>query len=365
MAKIPFREEVYVESFKETKKFFLAGDMGGTNTNFGIFSLDTKNPVLLFSVHYKSKEIESFPETVKHLCDYIKSEYNIEIDNSVFGAAGVVKQNRLYAQPTNTKWPIDVNEIKKITGIKNLILINDFEAVGFGIESVDPKDIAIINQGIEIPKAQRACLGAGTGLGKSLLIWSESLNMYIPQPSEGGHADFIVHDKEEFGFLEFMQKNIALPMAIEENKNCVISWEHVLSGIGIQYIYLYLKEIRKYKPNQYSQEIEAKDFNPDRISHFAQVDPQSKETFLWYSKFYARCAKNLALDMLTLNGIYIAGGIAAKNLAVFQDQVFMDEFLACNRQIDLLKNIPIKIILDYNVSLYGAVVAGKHFGIIK
>ena len=69
--------------------------------------------------------------------------------------------------------------------------------------------------------------------------------------------------------------------------------------------------------------------------------------------------------MLALNGIYIAGGIAAKNLAVFKDQVFMDEFLACNRQIDLLKNIPIKIILDYNVSLYGAVIAGKYFGIIK
>ena len=51
-------------------------------------------------------------------------------------------------------------------------------------------------------------------------------------------------------------------------------------------------------------------------------------------------------------GIYIAGGIAAKNRDIFKTRIFMQEFL--NADTIWLKKIPIKVILDTKVGLYGA-----------
>lgn len=96
-------------------------------------------------------------------------------------------------------------------------------------------------------------------------------------------------------------------------------------------------------------------------------DALCKDAFLYYAQFYARCAKNFTLDVLALNGIYIAGGIAAKNISIFQHPVFMEEFVKCGRHSQLLKNVPVYVIANYNVNLYGAAVyiEYRHAGIMK
>ena len=73
-----------------------------------------------------------------------------------------------------------------------------------------------------------------------------------------------------------------------------------------------------------------------------------------YARFYARCAKDFALNALAVGGVYIAGGIAAKNLPMFELPAFMKEFVNCGKQQALLQEIPVYVITDYNVSLYGA-----------
>ncbi|MCL4361469.1 glucokinase [Candidatus Dependentiae bacterium] len=354
MIQLPFREDVYVENivYDPNGKYFLAGDIGGTNTNFGIFRLDSQ-PVLLFSIHYKSQDITDFPQVVNTVCQYVQENYKITLNIGCFGAAGIVKENHQYSQPTNLPWPLSVPDIKRASCLKELILINDFEAVGYGIDFLSSDKFAVINTGIEHAKSNKACIGAGTGLGKALMRWSSSYKKYVTIPTEGGHADFVVHNQNELELVKFIQKDLQMP--------CNVSWEHVLSGKGIQRIYKFLIILKKYPKNEYTAEIEAYDFNPDRISFYAQKDELCRETFLWYSKFYARCAKNYTLDTLALAGIYIGGGIAAKNLPIFQEPHFLNEFRLCGKYSKLLSTIPIYIILDYNVSLYGALGAYNYY----
>jgi glucokinase len=76
--------------------------------------------------------------------------------------------------------------------------------------------------------------------------------------------------------------------------------------------------------------------------------------------FYARCAKNIALDTLAMGGIYIAGGIAAKNKEIFQTEEFIQSFEASLKRSDVLKQIPIYLIVNYDVSLYGACLAAMY-----
>jgi glucokinase len=344
-------EVMYVDHFEREYPFFLAGDIGGTNSNFGLFSLVPERPVLVLSLHYKSKEISDFTQFMKEVVDYLASQYDLTFDSACLGAAGIVFPHRVSARPTNLSLEINTNQIKKVTGLKDLFLINDFEAVALGIELLAPKSIVPLNQDAKYHKhANRAFIGAGTGLGKGMLLWHRDAKRYLPLASEGGHADAVFHSEKEFALGRFIHDTYV---------KCPVSWEMVLSGAGIQKIYHFLGTLNAYPETQYSREIAEKDFDPDRISFYADHDPKSKDTFDMYRTFYARACKNFVLEALALDGIYIAGGIAAKNRGLFFDPLFMEEFVKCGKQSKQLQEIPVLLITDYNVSLYGAVVAAQ------
>ncbi len=344
------REELLVENFDKAGPFFLAGDIGGTNSNFGIFSLKDR-PLLIAAMHYKSKDITDFTLFMQQVLADIKARYAIEFKSACIGAAGVVYPHRVTVQPTNLPFEINTHDIAHATGLKDLFLINDFEAVALGVELISPEDIIVISKGTTRLHSNMGFLGAGTGLGKSIKVWcAGNGGSYVPVSSEGGHADAAFYEGEELGFSAFVYANYGL---------CPISWEAVLSGYGIQKIYRFLGTQRDYPLTKVSKEIEEHDLNPDLISTYAREDLRCKDTFEFYVKMYARCAKNFALDALTLNGLYIAGGIAAKNIALFKDPLFMGEFVRCGKQSARLATMPIYLISNYNVSLYGAVVAAQ------
>lgn len=343
------REVMYVEHFDRSYPFFLAGDIGGTNSNFGIFSLAPERPVLLFSIHYKSQQITDFTQFMKQVVSYLKSQYEVSFTSACLGAAGIVYPHRISAWPTNLRFEININEIQKVTGLSDICLINDFEAVALGVDRIDSQHILSINSKAKHHKrANRAFLGAGTGLGKSISLWHREEHRYLPVASEGGHADAVFLSEQEFALNQFIH---------ERYNTCPVSWEDVLSGSGIQKIYHFLGTRKDYPITEYTAEIAAKDFDPDRISFFAEHDPRSKDTFDIYRTFYARACKNFVLEALALDGMYIAGGIAAKNKRLFFDPEFMKEFTKCGKQSRQLAAVPVLLITDYNVSLYGAVVA--------
>ena len=346
------QEVQYVQDIEYTEPFFLAADIGGTNSNFGIFSLQRPDPQLVLSLHYKSKQITDFTALMVQVVTSLKERYNIIPKRSCIGAAGIVYPHRVAATPTNLKnVEINTNDVMKATGLKELFLINDFEAVALGLELLDPKDIISINdKGVYRKHANVGFIGAGTGLGKSWLVWHRDENRYFPVASEGGHADASFHGDFECDLSNFIHNEYSV---------CPISWETILSGQGIAKIYRFLGTKKKYPITDSTREIEAHDFHPDRISYYAQRDERAKDTFELYAKFYARCAKNFALDALTLNGLYIAGGIASKNVSLFNNPLFLAEFTRCGKQSAQLASIPVSVIANYNVSLYGAVVADR------
>ena len=334
------KEEIYVESVPRDIEGILAVDVGGTNSNFGVFQFKNDKLILLFSVHAKSQEITDFPALVKEVLEFIQSRYDITIYNSLFACAGVVSPERDRSEPTNLSIVIDAHAIKRATGLKCVYIVNDFEVIGYGIDLIDPKDLVKVRSGTERTYSNKAILGAGTGLGKCIMFWSDRARRYIPVASEGGHADFAAQHPIELKLIEFIQKT--------EGFTCNVSWEDVLSGDGIKRIYAFF-----HANNAHHNEREQSP-HPDEIFKSRDFDDHSKMTFELYTKFYARCAKDFVLEALALGGIYIAGGIAAHNLPMFQLPAFTEEFLNCGKLRNYLEEVPVYVITDYNVSLYGA-----------
>jgi glucokinase len=94
-----------------------------------------------------------------------------------------------------------------------------------------------------------------------------------------------------------------------------------------------------------------------KIASFAQDDSDylCYQTMKIFVEAYGAEAGNLALKLLPYGGLYIAGGIAAKNLPLMTEGSFMKAFRAKGRMRELLSNIPVYIVLNTEVGLMGAV----------
>jgi len=337
-----FEEKKYVAEIPRNITCILGVDIGGTNSNFGIFQARDGRPILLLSLHVKSKKIKEFPPVVNDLLSFVKQAYGITISHALFAAAGVVSPDKDYSKPTNLPIIIDAAEIKKATELTCVYVVNDFEVIGYGLDLIAPKDLVLVNKGVARERANKAILGAGTGLGKCIMIWEQDRDQYIPIASEGGHEDFAVQNGLELELVEFIKHR--------EKRPCNISWEDVLSGQGIQRIYQFFHARSNDGRDAAREQVP----HPDEIFNARNHDQHSRDTFELYTALYARCAKNFALDVLARGGVYIAGGIAANNLEMFKLPLFMEEFVNCGKQAELLREVPIWVITDYNVSLYGA-----------
>lgn len=348
------------EKLLETKFSFyvLGADVGGTNTNIGIAGIKNSKPALLFSLDFKSQELKSLIPAVDKTLAYADKNHNIKINSACFGVAGIVSPTQDVVNLTNVNWNISKKEIIGETTLDNVLIINDFQAIGYGFNLLDPNNK---NDMLEIrwDKSQKnsfsakAILGAGTGLGKSILVYDKHYNIYIPIPSEGGHEDFPVQNEFEIQLLNFIKRlrGISQP----------VTYEELLSGRGIESIYLFLQKLQKFDVTKYSEEINKSKDKVNLISRYRQLDETCKETFRLFTKFYGRCAKNFVLDTMATGGLYIAGGIASKNREIFKSEDFLGEFENAYRRIDVLKKVPIYIIVNYDVSLIGACLAAMYY----
>jgi len=339
-----YREEIYTDLPVNKRLVYLVGDIGGTNANFAFFLIDGGVPKMLRSVHYKSSEITDFTSVVKDILAHAHKELGVIITTACLAAAGVISERRDFSKPTNASFVIDSGALTEHTSLRCVTLANDFEVIGYGIDLIDVSSVIPVHRGAQQKKGNKAILGAGTGLGKCILVWDKDRNYHIPVASEGGHADFAPHTDLDFELVNFIKET--------EEFTCPVSWEDVLSGNGIQRIYRFFK---KRNNSQVAHTTLAdKGPHPDEIFNSRTLDDHSARTFELYAALYGRCAKNFALDSLALGGVYIAGGIAAKNIPLFQQPSFLQEFTACGKQRDILTTMPIFVIKDYNVSLYGA-----------
>jgi glucokinase len=145
---------------------------------------------VLFNKVYKNDGYESLLEVVKVFLQESKSP--LSPSTACFAVAGPVSNNR--AVLTNRGWEIDGPKLGAALGLRRIRIVNDFEAVGYGLLSLNEEtDCVTLQKAEKSPVGPIACIGPGTGLGECFLAWNGS--GYCCYPSEGGHAEFAPRDE--------------------------------------------------------------------------------------------------------------------------------------------------------------------------
>lgn len=340
----------------KTKHFdtiILSGDIGGTNTNLALMGKNKDGFTQIFDRHYKTQEEKSLLEPLSRFLNDAKVEVSDFVYPEIFciSGAGPVVNNSITL--TNAPWNIDLKEIEKHLGIKGVV-INDFTAISYGVVLLDAENTSEITQLTHtdgsLPKAEngtRLVVGAGTGLGTGYLNPTKA--GLVAYPSEGGHISLTPYDDETIGLYRYLAKKF----------NEVPGAESAVSGLGIANIYAYLHSLPSYEKTAIVQEIHAlkETDRPAMIAKNIKNDALCARVMDIFTKLYARVCANACLTFLPSGGLYLAGGIAAKNEAFFlEDNRFMEAFESSYREHtqNILRRVPVYIVRNYDVSLYGA-----------
>jgi glucokinase len=319
----------------------IAGDIGGTKTLLGLYApgRDVRQPIEEREFH--SASFPGLEDVVRKFLAEVKQP----VTAASFDVAGPVRGGR--AHLTNLPWVIEEAQLARELGLRQVSLLNDLEAIAYAVPRLHEDELHTINIGEPNQNGPIAIVAPGTGLGEAFLIWNGS--SYIPCASEGGHAGFAPTDSLEAELWGYLHRRYGH-----------VSYERVCSGSGIPNIYDGLRELGE---EQESPEVAAQlagltDRTPLIMQRATEgTDPLCVGTLNIFTAALGAEAGNLAIKILASGGVYLAGGIPPRILPQLSAGGFMRAFVAKGRMSDLLRAMPVKVVL-VNAALLGVALYG-------
>jgi glucokinase len=321
---------------KSKFELILAGDVGGTNTRLGLFEVTRGRFRLVSEKNYPSKKYKGLENI---LGDFLRSRRGIV--SACFGVAGPVTEEVIIA--TNLPWWIDIQSLQRVLSLNKLEVINDLVANAYGISVLKKGDFEILNAG-RAKKGNQALISAGTGLGEAILFWDGK--QHVPSPSEGGHAEFGPRNHLEMELFNYLSDRFDH-----------VSYERILSGEGLFHIYQFLKESKRFglEPSWLSEKMKQED-PAEVISETARLKKNRlcAKALDLFTSIYGAAAGNLALQVMSLGGVYIGGGIAPRIIWKLKDGTFTKAFRDKGRLSRIVSQIPVRVIKNERTALLGA-----------
>jgi glucokinase len=260
-----------------------------------------------------------------------------------FGVAGPVLRG--VVRTTNLPWVVDQSELWRFLGTPHIRILNDLEAMAWGIELLEEKDFLPLQDGVVDPDGGAALIAAGTGLGQALLPRIDG--RFHPSPTEGGHASFSPIDDEMDAFLAWMRAR---------SPHGHVSAERAVSGIGLHGMYTFFHDPARGGSVPHLTEGPGLNAALSASAKNGSCDGCVRALGL-FVRCYGVEAGNLALKAGATAGLYIGGGIAGKNLDAMKDGRFIAAFRAKGRFEEYLSRIPVQVILNEATPLLGAALA--------
>ena len=242
---------------------------------------------------------------------------------------------------TNLPWQFSQTALKAQLQLHELVLINDFTAIAHAIPQLSTEQKVQIGVGEAIHGKPISICGPGTGLGVANLVAIDGA--WHSLSGEGGHVDFAPVDQQEIAILNFLMTKYAR-----------VSYEQLLSGLGLEQIYQALSFIK----NGTASQLSAKEITTNGLANHCEL---CAETIAQFCRVLGSFAGNLALTLGSYGGVYIAGGIVPRFIEYFQASDFRMRFEAKGRMSGFNQPMPTFVVTEEQPGLLGASAYLKQF----
>ena len=236
---------------------------------------------------------------------------------------------------SNLPWTVSLSATRAQSGLHELQLINDFEAVALAIPYLQPETLVPLNGDADPAQAFPALvLGAGTGLGAALRFADGERPVLA---SEIGHAALGAGNALELQVLGKLLQRWAH-----------VDNERVLSGSGLMNLYPCLCELRGVTPVWTSTEalIGAARGGEDALA---------VETLQVFCAWLGSLAGDAAIAV-GARSVYLAGGISAHVQDFLADGRFRERFLNKGVLTEVLRQVPVWRVEHGQLGVLGAAV---------
>ena len=303
-------------------KRVLLADIGGTNARFAVLSGTELGPV----THIPAAGHALFADALAAYLDRTPGR----IDVAVLAVAGVVAGDRCAL--TNNPWVVDAAELLGAFGFTSVRLINDFEAIAWGLPHFSGEDVHRIGGGDPVVDAPIAVLGAGTGLGVAA---------YLPQggglvlTSEGGHVTLAGGSPREDAVIAHLRQRFGH-----------VSAERALSGPGLENLYQAIAALD-------GASVPARGAAEISNAAFTGECPISRAALDMFCAMLGDVAGNLALTFGARGGVYIAGGIVPRLSEGLVRSAFRTRFESKGRMRAYVEPIPVYVVMHRDPAFVG------------
>ena len=303
----------------------LVGDIGGTNARFAILEDGRigESQVL---------KNDAFPSLAAALSAYLAEHVLTRPERACLAIAGPIIGDRV--KLTNRGWDFSIEAMRQETGLDELIILNDFEALALACP-VLPEDglVAIGPKGHAVPGAPVAVLGPGTGMGVAGAI--QGRGRWIAVPGEGGHVELGTSDPRLRPALE-----------VAYRRRDRVSTEHWLCGPGLLRMAADLAEAEARTPPGWTSPAEL-------VRDASAGDGFARDVIALFLGQFASFAGDVALTLGARGGIYLGGGVLDHLLPFFDPAQFHARLMAKGRLSGFLDGVPVWRITADTPALHG------------
>ncbi len=303
-------------------------ELGGTNVRFALCR-SLLEPVPECVCVIPSSRFNSVNDAIEW---YLSKTSSRPVENVCLAIAGPASgpEYRL----TNNTWSFEKDSIARITGTKDIEVVNDFAAFAAYLPYIPGDELVSVRAGYQDHTGTRLALGPGTGMGMAVLV--RVGRSWHVVASEGGNTGFSPATPLEIDIMKILHRRTG---------RVVI--EDLLSGSGLVLLYDTLCTIHDFMPQQVTAA---------RITELAleKTDPVCIETVDTFCGILGEYAGDMALTVSASGGVYLGGGILPRIVPILVTSTFSKRFTSKRKLYGFMNDIPVWLVTADYPALTGA-----------
>jgi glucokinase len=324
-------------------KNIVTWDLGATKCTAGVVEYNTATHALTCKQNHTVKLAEA--KSLEELISKLEAGLNYamaDADAICIGAAG--HYDGAFLLHTNPyPYPMHFANIASMQNWPAFTVIHDYAPIvcaTFTSYMEQPENIKRLNSCAMSKHGRRVALGIGTGLGlKDGVIFPDG-DFWLGQ-NEIGHigittppaADAIQLQRHK-ELMRFLQEKSA------NNGNPSITFEQILTGKGTVNLFKF------FYP-------ETQDITPELVGKKMCEGSATEmlDAFAWYTGLFVGTVQ---LIFMPEGGVWITGGVAIKNIAVFDRPDFMAGIYASPAYLQQREEYPLGVLCNHEHALIGS-----------